>query len=43
MEGHLERIKNARPKTTGVQFYDQYRELNTGKKHMLTEDKYTEI
>ena len=41
MEGHWDRIKNARPNTTGWSFYDQYRVLNNGKKNMINEDKYT--
>ena len=43
MDSHLERIKQARPNTTGISFYDQPRALNNGKKNMQIEDKFTEI
>jgi hypothetical protein len=42
-EGHLERIRNARPNTTGYALQDIPRGLNNGKKNMLIEDKFTEI
>lgn len=42
LEGHLQRIRNARPSTSAWPT-DLPRALNPRKKNMLIEDKYTEI